>query len=162
MTTTLHPPLPALTPRQKRALRHSLGLIAGDPAGFSAAFYARLFEMDGSLRPLFVHDMGRQGFKLVQMLAFCIKYLDHPAVLIPEVRLMAVRHTAYHVQEAHYAVVGEALLWTIRDRLGENTTADMLAAWQIVYAQIAAIAVEWAYHTDQSHITTLEMPSIDE
>lgn len=150
-----------LSPRQKIALRNSLGLIARDPAGFAAAFYARLFEIDPTLRPMFVHDMGRQGFKLVQMLAFCVKYLDDSAVLIPEIRSMAVRHTAYHVEEQHYAVVGETLIWTIETHLGEAVTATMLAAWKQVYAHVTEIAVEWAYHTDQSHVRTIETRRVD-
>ena len=103
----------------------------------AALFYARLFELDPSLRELFHGDMGAQGRKLMQMLALAVNGLDRLETLAPAVRSLGMRHAAYHVRDEHYDTVGEALLWTLGKGLGAEFTAEMQAAWARVYWLLA-------------------------
>ena len=48
------------------------------------------------------------------------------------------RHSGYGVTEAHYRVVGEALLWTLERGLGPDFTPEVRAAWAKVYGVLAA------------------------
>ena len=104
----------------------------------AALFYARLFELDPSLRALFHGgDMAEQGRKLMQMLSLAVNGLDRIEALAPAVRSLGMRHAAYHVRDEHYDTVGEALLWTLGKGLGADFTAEMQAAWARTYWLLA-------------------------
>jgi hemoglobin-like flavoprotein len=53
-------------------------------------------------------------------------------------KALGARHSGYGVTEAHYAIVGEALLWTLDRGLGEGFTPEVRSAWAKVYGVIAA------------------------
>jgi hemoglobin-like flavoprotein len=53
-------------------------------------------------------------------------------------KALGARHSGYGVSEAHYAIVGEALLWTLDRSLGEGFTPEVRSAWAKVYGVIAA------------------------
>lgn len=103
----------------------------------ASLFYARLFELDPSLRHLFHSDMAEQGRKLMQMLGMAVAGLDRLDQLVPTVRQLGLRHAGYKVREEHYETVGEALLWTLGRGLGAAFTPDMQAAWAKAYWTLA-------------------------
>lgn len=103
----------------------------------AAIFYARLFELDPSLRALFRGDMAGQGRQLMQLLGLAVNGLDRLEVLAPVIRQLGMRHAGYDVRDGHYESVGEALLWTLGKGLGAEFTAEMQAAWARVYWLIA-------------------------
>jgi len=103
----------------------------------AAIFYARLFELDPSLRALFRGDMAGQGRQLMQLLGLAVNGLDRLEVLAPVIRQLGMRHAGYDVRDEHYESVGEALLWTLGKGLGAEFTAEMQAAWARVYWLIA-------------------------
>jgi hemoglobin-like flavoprotein len=103
----------------------------------AALFYARLFELDPSLRPLFRGDLAEQGRKLMSMIAMAVSSLDRLDTLVPAVRQLGARHGAYGVRNEHYATVGTALLWTLEKGLGPAFTPDVRAAWTATYTLLA-------------------------
>ena len=50
-----------------------------------------------------------------------------------------MRHTDYGVHDEHYAIVGEALLWTLEQGLGEHYTPEVADAWAAVYTLLATV-----------------------
>jgi hemoglobin-like flavoprotein len=117
--------------------------IAGPAA---ALFYQRLMEIDPSTRPLFVQtDMAAQGTKLMKALAMAVASLERPDQLIPKLRDMARRHVDYGVERGHYASVGAALLWTLRQGLGEGFTPEVEDAWTEGFAVLADVMMDAAY-----------------
>ena len=105
----------------------------------AALFYARLFELDPSLRPLFRGDLEAQGRKLMHMLSVAVRGLDNLDRLVPNVQALGRRHVGYGVTAAHYATVGEALLWTLEQGLGEDFTPSVREAWTAVYTALAEV-----------------------
>jgi hemoglobin-like flavoprotein len=100
-------------------------------------FYERLFNLDPSLRQLFPDDLGPQKHALMAALGAAIERLDRPAELVPLVEQLGVRHAGYGVQAAHYATVGEALMWTLQRGLGPAFTAEARVAWLDVFQLLA-------------------------
>ena len=85
--------------------------------------YQRLFDIDPSTRPLFSGtDMPEQGRKLMQMIGLAVNGLDQPTESLQSVAQLGARHLKYGVTDKHYNSVGEALLWTIGQGLGESFT----------------------------------------
>jgi hemoglobin-like flavoprotein len=105
-------------------------------------FYTRLFELDPSLRPLFHTDMPTQGRKLMDMLRVVVNGLNRLEALVPAVQALGRRHAAYKVEDRHYDTVGAALLWTLRQGLGEGFTPEVEDAWKAAYALLAATMQE--------------------
>lgn len=129
---------------QVHLVRNSFAVLRPAAATVAASFYARLFDVDPALRPLFRGDLERQGERLMSMIAAAVELLDRPATLLPVLRELGARHVGYHVVESHYASVGQALLATLEDGLGDRFTADARDAWIAVYGVISRTMLEGA------------------
>ncbi|WP_437590747.1 globin family protein [Sorangium sp. So ce1000] len=105
----------------------------------AALFYDRLFELDPSVRPMFKNDMAEQKKKLMQTLAVAVDGLNNLGKLVPVLQALGVRHHGYMVVDRHYDVVGEALLWTLREGLGDGFTREVESAWTEVYGVVADV-----------------------
>lgn len=103
----------------------------------AALFYARLFELDPSLRGMFRGDMAEQGRKLMAMIATAVATLERIEMIVPMVRQLGARHVGYGVRESHYATVGDALLWTLEKGLGGDFTPAVRDAWSSLYSLLA-------------------------
>ena len=126
-----------MTREQIRLVRTSFAKLHPVLNEAAVLFYARLFELDPDIRPLFRIDIQEQGQKLMQMLGVAVDSLDRLDELIPELKALGERHVQYGVKDAHYDTVGTALLWTLEKALKEEYTPDMDQAWTAVYTLIA-------------------------
>lgn len=102
-------------------------------------FYARLFQLDPALRPLFKRDLRDQGEKLMMILDTAVRGLDQLDQLVPKVMALGQRHVGYGVRREHFDTVGETLLWTLRQGLGRDYTPAVEAAWAEVYGLLSSI-----------------------
>jgi hemoglobin-like flavoprotein len=133
-----------MTPDQIRLVQTSFSQLAPDADKVAALFYHRLFSQVPSLRPLFKNDMPEQGRKLMNMLAMIVRSLSAPGGLVPVLSEMGRRHHGYGVEDWHYGVVGDALLWTLGSRLGERFTPDIAAAWGEAFRLLSGCMIEGA------------------
>lgn len=110
-----------------------------EPRSFAIAelFYSRLFELAPEVRPLFFQNSGSQGEKLMHMLGLAVRSLDSIGALVPVLKALGARHRGYGVLDSHYGTVGEALLWTLEQMLGDSFDDDARAAWAATYALLA-------------------------
>jgi hemoglobin-like flavoprotein len=128
------------TERQRAVVRDTWAAVAPIAPAAAALFYSRLFELDPSLRRLFRGgDIVEQGKKLMQTLAVAVAGLDRLDTLVPAVEALGRRHVSYGVRDEHYATVGEALLWTLEQGLGDALTGEGLEAWAATYATLAGV-----------------------
>lgn len=104
-------------------------------------FYARLFETHPALRPMFAQDIQPQARKLVHMLSLVVNSLHRLDNILPVVKDLARRHKTYGVADAHYPVVGEALLWTLQKGLGEAFTAEVEEAWRTAFETLSGVMI---------------------
>lgn len=128
-----------MTPRQIEIVQETWASVAPIAEKAAALFYDRLFKLDPKLRPLFRGDMQAQGRKLVTMIAYAVKGLNRIEALRPGLEALGSRHAGYGVPDEHYATVGETLLWTLRQGLGEAFTAEAEQAWASAYGALASM-----------------------
>ncbi|MDX9752697.1 MAG: globin family protein [bacterium] len=100
-------------------------------------FYGKLFELDPALRPLFSADMTEQKKKLMKTIGFAVHSLKSLETIVPTVQDLGRRHVNYGVKDAHYATVGEALIWTLSQALGDEFDEELREAWVTVYTLLA-------------------------
>ncbi len=118
-------------------LQHSFEKLSVDPEETALLFYARLFELDPSLRPMFKGDLTEQKQKLMHMLTVVVRGLKRLDQLAPAVQQLGRKHGGYGVQASHYQTVGAALLWTLEQGLGPDFTPEVKAAWVAAYTILA-------------------------
>jgi hemoglobin-like flavoprotein len=126
-----------MTKEQINLVRASFAKI--EPAAEEAAvlFYARLFDLDPELRPLFKGDIRLQGLKLMRTIGMAVAALDRLEEIVPAVRALGARHAVYGVKDRDYETVARALLWTLEKALKSDFTAETKAAWTEVYNLLA-------------------------
>ncbi|MCB0518878.1 MAG: hemoglobin [Lewinellaceae bacterium] len=105
-------------------------------------FYSKLFLDHPELRRMFPKQMDEQYKKLVDMLSALVARLDNLEGFQQEIADMAKRHIGYGVQLKHYAMVGDALLWTLEKGLGSDWDKETSEAWFVCYTTIAERMME--------------------
>jgi len=128
-----------MTVHQIQLVQESYKLVAAMPAeAVGQLFYDRLFAIAPQVRPLFSRtSVPEQSKKLLATLTYVISWLDRLDSIVPEVEALARRHVHYGVQIHHYALVGQALLWTLEQGLGEAWTPDTKDAWVACYTLLS-------------------------
>ena len=93
-----------MTPSQVQLIRSSWSAVEPISDRAATAFYARLFELDPRIAPLFLHtDMAKQHKVLMQTLTVVVKSLDKLDQIVPAVQALGRRHAGYGVEAHHYA-----------------------------------------------------------
>ena len=128
-----------MTPDQIRLVQDSFAKVRPIAGPAADLFYGRLFEIAPQVRGLFPDDMAEQKKKLMAMLGLAVANLNHPGTVVPALQDLGRKHIAYGTQGAHYAPVGEALLWTLEQGLGPDFTPEVRDAWVATYALVADV-----------------------
>ncbi|MCG8350552.1 MAG: globin domain-containing protein [Chloroflexales bacterium] len=123
---------------QVHLLRTSFAHIKPHLGEFGVSFYQNLFAAYPQAKPLFTHtNMVQQQDKLLQALGMVIDNLQNTEVLSNKLRALGARHIEYGALPQHYSMVGQALLTTLEQYLGDDWTPELAAAWQQAYEVIA-------------------------
>lgn len=126
-----------MSPAAQHHIRQTFTLLEPRAGIVSLLFYQRLFNLAPGVRSLFTGDIEAQGVKLMAMLKTVIDSLEAPDKLIPALEEMGRRHAGYGVEDSQYDIVGQALLETFADVLGQEFSADARDAWATAYNWIA-------------------------
>lgn len=87
--------------------------------------------------------MEGQYRKLIDMLSSIVIHAGDLSVLSAEIKALAGRHQHhYHVRPEHYAMVGEALLFTLEKGLGNEWNEPVQQAWVSCYSTLAGLMME--------------------
>jgi nitric oxide dioxygenase len=135
----------SLSNYQIELVQSSFKQVAAMPETVAELFYGRLFEIAPAVRALFAHsDMKQQGRKLMQMISTAVNSLKNIGAIVPAVKQLGARHVMYGVTNEMYDVVGQALLWTLEQGLGNAFTEEVKDAWTAVYVLLAETAIAGA------------------
>ena len=134
-----------MTPMQQQMIRESWQSVEPIQEQAAGLFYGRLFELEPAIARLFRRtDMASQRKLLMQTLTVVVKSIDRLDQIVPAVEALGRRHAGYGVRPAHYATVGEALLWTLETGLGPAFTPPVREAWTIAYTTLATVMIDAA------------------
>lgn len=128
-----------MTTEQKQSIRTSFQLVLPIAPIAAGLFYERLFTIAPHVKPLFTSDIKEQGKKLMAMLGSIVSILDAPERLVPMLTNLGRRHVEYGVKVEYFAPVGEALIWTLQQGLGEHFTEETKQAWLAAFNTIKTV-----------------------
>jgi len=127
-----------LTLAEIALMRESFTLLKADAQAASEIFYDRLFEIAPEVRSMFRSDMAGQGMRFISTLGLILQEIDNPENLEPYLRDLARGHAAYGVKPEHFRPMGEALVRTMQETLGERFPEGADAAWIAAYDDLAS------------------------
>ncbi len=107
-------------------------------------FYKRMFSHNPEVLPFFNPANQAGGTQQRALAAAICAYaanIDNLEVLGGAVELIAQKHASLTVKPEHYPIVGENLLASIREVLGEAATDDIINAWGEAYGFLADILI---------------------
>ena len=107
-------------------------------------FYKRMFAHNPEVAPYFNpanQTAGKQQRALAGAIAAYAANIDNLEVLGGAVELIAQKHASLMIKPEHYPIVGENLLASIREVLGEAATDDIINAWAAAYGFLADILI---------------------
>ena len=128
-----------MTPEQKQLVQSSFAKIMPTAPAVAELFYARLFELDPSVKPMFKGNMAERGKKLMSTIGMAVGSLSNLDALRPLLQDLGRGHIEYGVKDSHYDTVGMALLWALEKALGDEISAETQQAWAEVYTILATI-----------------------
>lgn len=107
-------------------------------------FYKRMFAHNPEVAPLFNPANQHGGFQQRALAAAICAYaanIDNLEVLGGAVELIAQKHASLRIKAEHYPIVGENLLASIKEVLGDAATDDIINAWAEAYGFLANILI---------------------
>jgi len=119
-------------------LRLSFTRLAPRADELTALFYARLFEAQPELRPLFPADMPAQRAKLAQTLAFVVASLEDGAALRAATERLGRAHVGYGARPEHYPIVAQTLVGAMAATAGPDWSEDLDRDWRTALERLAA------------------------
>lgn len=139
-----------MSPEDIERVQSSFAKVAPIADAAAGLFYGRLFEIAPEVKPLFKGDIAEQGRKLMATLGVVVKGLSNLEQILPAARGLAVRHVAYGIRPEHYTPVGQALLWTLEQGLGDAFTGETRQAWTGAYTALSGAMIAAAYPDAQA------------
>ena len=124
------------TAEQVKLVRQSYELVVPIADVASDLIYQRIFELAPAARDLFPSDLRAQKHRLMSAIGAAVELLDRPEELAQVLGRLGARHVRYGVVAEHFPIVGEAVLWTLEQGLGEAFTPEVRDAWAAVYGAI--------------------------
>ena len=131
-----------MTPERVTMVKDSWAQVVPISEQAADLFYGKLFDLKPEYKALFKGDMKSQGKMLMSMLNTAVASLDRLPTIVPAVQALGQRHVGYGVKDEDYDTVGEALLWTLGQGLGDAFTDDVKEAWTLTYTTLAGVMIE--------------------
>ncbi len=130
---------------QVELLEQSFEKVKPKANEFITSFYDNLFTDYPAAKPLFAHaNMSEQGNKLLMSLVLVVENLRKPDVLSNSLKGLGARHVKYGALPEHYPLVGNTLLKTFEQYLGDDWTPETKQAWVDAYGAITEIMLDGA------------------
>jgi nitric oxide dioxygenase len=131
-----------MTKEQQGLIKATVPILKEHGVLLTTHFYKRMFTHNPELKNVF--NMGnQQNNKQQTALAMAVlayaEHIEQPGVLMPVINNIGQKHISLDIRPEHYLIVGEHLIASIGEVLGEGATPEILSAWTVAYRQLAEI-----------------------
>lgn len=130
--------------RQKELIKTTVPILQSAGAILTEHFYKRMLGHNPELKEVF--NMGNQanGRQKEALAGAVLAYaanIDNPSVLLNVLKGIGNKHVSLSIKPEQYSIVGEHLIASIKEVLGDAATSELLEAWTIAYNQLADIMI---------------------
>ncbi|WP_442857140.1 NO-inducible flavohemoprotein [Burkholderia sp. TSV86] len=133
-----------LTADQMARVKATAPVLAQHGVTITKHFYSRMFGRHPELKHVFnqTHQKtGNQPETLAKAVYAYAAHIDDLGALSGAVSRIANKHASLNIRPEQYPIVGENLLASIVEVLGDAVDADTLEAWRVAYGQLAQILI---------------------
>lgn len=134
-----------LSPTTIDVIKQTVPVLQEHGETLTRHFYQRMFSHNPEVKAFFnpAHQQaGTQQRALAGAICAYAQHIDNPAALAGAVELIAQKHASLGIKAEHYPIVGENLLASIREVLGEAATDDIINAWGEAYGVLADLFIQ--------------------
>jgi hemoglobin-like flavoprotein len=131
-----------MTPKQRMLLQLSFTQLSGAADEVADRFHQRLLGLDSEMPRT---DLKTEGRKLLQLIGLAVRNLDDPDQVSGAARDLGREYASLGLTDEHFDTMGEALLWTLEQFLGEGEPGkEERAAWILTYQTLTGWMKEGA------------------
>lgn len=132
---------------QVERIRKSWREVEANGVELARSFYARLFELDPTIRDLFaIVELDSQGEKFMAMMGEIVRLVEDPDRFEAILEESGRRHAGYGVSPRDYMTVGEAFLWAVDHAIPGGFDPETRSAWAEAYTRMAHLMKRGAGH----------------
>ncbi|MEL6382336.1 MAG: globin family protein [Cyanobacteria bacterium J06626_18] len=154
---------PQETALQVELLEQSFEKVKPQANAFAGSFYENLFADYPAAKPLFANtNVTEQSKKLLASLVFVVENLKKPDALTEALKGLGARHVKYGALPEHYPLVGNTLLKTFEQYLGNDWTPATKQAWVDAYGVITEVMLDGADYAETDVQLTAPADEVDE
>lgn len=131
-----------MTTEQKNIVLATVPFLKENGVQLTTHFYNRMFQHHPELKNLFNlgnQQQGKQQHALAGAVLAYAENINDPSVLLPVIDRIGQKHTSLDIKPEQYQIVGEHLLASIGEILGDAATPEILGAWKAAYMQLAGV-----------------------
>ena len=118
-------------------IRASFDALKTDLQPRSIDFYERIFAKAPHLRDMFREDLAGQGMRFMGTLRAIVDNLHNPEAMSQRYTYLGAGHRAMGVTAKDFAPMGEALIETLAETLGDKFTPETRKAWETAYSEFS-------------------------
>lgn len=134
-----------MNPNQIKLIQATIPILRENGVALTKYFYERMFKHNPELKNLFNQGNQANG-KQQTILAYAVlayaENIENPGVLIDALKMIGQKHTSLTIQPEQYDIVGNHLINSIKEVLGDAATDELLEAWTLAYTNLAQIMIQ--------------------
>lgn len=131
-----------MTENQIALIKATVPVLRENGVLLTSYFYNRMFQHNPELKHVFNmgnQQSGKQQTALAMAVLAYAENIENPSVLLGVVDHIGHKHTSLDIRPEHYQIVGNHLISSIKEVLGDAATDELLEAWTLAYSQLADI-----------------------
>ena len=133
-----------MSPQQIALVQQSWVQTRPDAEALDGLFHFKLLGLDPSMQALLKGEPKGQGCRLMQKIGAVVQDLERADAVVPRLQALGRSHAAYAAEQRDYALVASALLWALKQGLGNAFTDKVQDAWLSAYHLMATAMREAA------------------
>ncbi|MFV8271497.1 NO-inducible flavohemoprotein [Flavobacterium sp. GT2N3] len=129
---------------QKELIKATVPILRTNGNDLISYFYQRMLSNNPELKNLFNmanQASGKQQNALSGAVLAYAENIENPSVLINTLKSIGNKHVSLNIQPEQYDIVGNHLIGSIKEVLGDLATVELIEAWTCAYNELAQIMI---------------------
>ena len=129
---------------QKELIKATVPVLKSNGNALISYFYQRMLTNNPELKNIFNmanQASGKQQDALTGAVLAYAENIENPTVLINTLKSIGNKHVSLNIAPEQYDIVGNHLIGSIKEVLGDLATAELIEAWTCAYHELAQIMI---------------------